>query len=395
MAAFDPAAATAAYLATMPPTAQARASAYTHGGEWLTLWDAVVAVLAAALIIRSRLLVRTQGAIERKRPHPLLASAAVAALYLALDFVLELPWSAYAGWWRERSYGLSSQPFAGWLTDQLIGVATSLVLFTLFLVALYALMRRVRRTWWIWAGALTAAAVAFLVLIQPVFIEPLFNKYTVAPEGPVREAVVALAKKAGVPSAKIYIYNGSKQSNRYTANVSGLGGTARVALSDVMFAKGADLSEVRAVVGHEMGHYKHMHVPLTAVVLGVLAVLALWITDRIFPLACRWLGSDAVGIADPAGLPVLAAIVAVLALLGAPLLNTLTRMTEANADSFSLQVANEPDGQARALMKSADYRAPRPSALEEFLFYDHPSVEHRVRKAMDWKAAHGSGGAGR
>ncbi len=91
----------------------------------------------------------------------------------------------------------------------------------------------------------------------------------------------------------------------------------------------------------------------------------------------------------------LAAIVAVLALLGAPLLNTLTRMTEANADSFSLQVANEPDGQARALMKSADYRAPRPSALEEFLFYDHPSVEHRVRKAMDWKAAHGSGGAGR
>ena len=53
-----------------------------------------------------------------------------------------------------------------------------------------------------------------------------------------RDAVVALAKKAGVPYDKIYIYNGSKQSNRYTANVSGLGSSARVAMSDVMFAEG-------------------------------------------------------------------------------------------------------------------------------------------------------------
>jgi STE24 endopeptidase len=82
------------------------------------------------------------------------------------------------------------------------------------------------------------------------------------------------------------------------------------------------------------------------------------------------------------------AVIATLTLLGKPIVNTITRATEADADSFSLQYANAPDGLSKALVKTIEYRASSPSALEEVLFYDHPSVEHRVRKAMDWKAAH-------
>jgi STE24 endopeptidase len=66
----------------------------------------------------------------------------------------------------------------------------------------------------------------------------------------------------------------------------------------------------------------------------------------------------------------------------------LTRLVEADADRSSLEHAKEPDGLARAMVKSIDYRAPSPSALEEFVFYDHPSVEHRIRGAMEWKATH-------
>jgi len=61
---------------------------------------------------------------------------------------------------------------------------------------------------------------------------------------------------------------------------------------------------------------------------------------------------------------------------------------EADADRFSLVHANEPDGLSKALIKTAEYRAPSPSAVEEFLFYDHPSVENRIRRAMEWKATH-------
>ena len=156
-----------------------------------------------------------------------------------------------------------------------------------------------------------------------------------------------------------------------------------------MFAKGADIAEVRGVVGHEMGHYVHMHSLWMAGVFILLAALGFFLIDRLYPLGRRLLGGNRVGAtSDPAGLPVLAAIGAVLGLLATPVLATLIRTIEADADHFSMVHANEPDGLSKALIKTAEYRAPSPSAIEEFLFYDHPSVENRIRKAMEWKAAH-------
>jgi STE24 endopeptidase len=389
MAQFDPAAATVAYMATLSPEAHAKATAYTQGGHWLLLWGWLVSVLAAWIIIRTGVLPRTEERIEKKRAHPVWVSVVITALFLVFDFVLELPWTAYAHWWREKQYGLTSQPFGGWLTEEVIGFVISTVIMVIFFMALYALIRRAPKSWWAWAGGLAAVLVVFMLVIGPIFIEPIFNTYKPAPPGEVRDAVVALAKKAGVPYDKIYIYNGSKQSNRYTANVSGLGSSARVAMSDVMFAKGADLAEVRGVVGHEMGHYKRGHVLWGALAYSLLAIVLFWLTDRAFPYAARWLGAGVDSIADPAGLPVIMAVIATLALLATPLLNTLTRWEEADADHFSLVYANEPDGLSKALVKTIEYRASSPSAMEEFIFYDHPSVEHRVRTAMAWKAAHG------
>jgi STE24 endopeptidase len=394
MATFDPAAATAAYLATLSPAAHAKATAYTHGAHWLLLWDWGVTLAAAWLIVRSRLLLRAEERIERDRPRLILASVVAAVLYVTLDAVLESPWDIYAQWWREKQYGLTSQAFTGWLAEQGIGFAVSLVFSVLFLTALYALIRRAGRVWWAWASGLAIITIVFILVVAPALVEPLFNTYRQAPDGPMRQAVVALAEKTGTPADKIYIYNGSKQSNRYTANVSGLGGTARVAMSDTMFAKGADIAEVRAVVGHEMGHYRHRHIVWTALLYSVLAVAGLWLIDRLFLQVAYRMGADVDGIADPAGLPVIVVIAATLSLLATPLFNTVTRWEEADADSFSLRYANEPDGLAGAMVKTIEYRASSPSALEEFIFYDHPSVEHRVRKAMDWKAAH-MGGAGR
>jgi STE24 endopeptidase len=200
--------------------------------------------------------------------------------------------------------------------------------------------------------------------------------------------VVALAHKAGVPSDKIYIYDGSKQSNRYTANVSGLFGSARVAMSDVMFKKNADIAEVRGVVGHEMGHYKRGHVLWGAVATALLSLAGLGLINLAFPTANRWLGAGAMGVADPAGLPVLIALFVTLTLIATPLSSTLSRLQEADADAFSLRVANEPDGLSKALVKTIEYRADSPSWLEEAIFYDHPSVRRRVQTAMDWKARH-------
>jgi STE24 endopeptidase len=387
--AFDPAAATAAYLAQLPPALHEKAKAYTQGGHWLILWGAIVAVLVAWIVLRSGVLVRVRDGVERRKPRPWLAVLAVVIVDGVIEAILSLPWEAYASWWREKSYGLTSQAFGGWISEHLLSTVIALILSALLASGLYFLIRRAPRTWWLWSGVLVGVAFVALNVVQPVVIEPLFNTYTPAPRGPVRDEVVAMAKQVGVPYDKIYIYNGSKQSNRYTANVAGLFGSARIAMSDVMFAKDADLAEVRGVVGHEMGHYVENHVLWDAVVFGVLALIGFFLVDRLFPLALRLTGATGVrGLADPAGYPVIGIILAVLGLLATPLLSSATRITEARADRFSVVHFNEPDGLSKALVKTIEYRYDSPGRLEEIIFYDHPSVRARVQKAMEWKAAH-------
>lgn len=386
---IDAAAETARLLATLSPEETARAVSYTQGGHWLLLWGALVSILVSWIIIRLGVLSTIRDKLERRRRRPKLVSLLVGLVYLTLSTLLTLPWAIYESWWREKQYGLTSQPLAGWLGEAALSGLISVVMGAVLLVGLYFLIRHARRWWWVWGAGLSAVVVIVMLLVSPLVIEPLFNTYTPAPNGAVRDAVVELAHKTGTPDDKIYIYDGSRQSDRYTANVSGLFGSARVAMSDVMFAKGADIAEVRGVVGHEMGHYVHMHSLWMAGILILLAGIVFFAIDRLFPLARRWLGAERVGdVSDPAGLPVLAAVAAVIGLLLTPVMATMTRTIEADADRFSLEQANEPDGLAKALIKTAEYRAPSPSAVEEFLFYDHPSVESRVRRAMEWKAAH-------
>ena len=389
MVRFDPDAATAAYMATLSPAAHAKATAYTQGGHWLLLWGWLVSVVAAWIILRSGVLVRIRGRVEARRPRPNLAVAGCVLAFLLIDWVIELPWSIYAAWWREGQYGLTKQPFGGWLGEDVLSLAISALPSVLLGLAIYALIRRAPRWWWAWSGGVVVIGLAALMILGPVLIEPLFNTYTPAPPGPTRDAVVALAKVSGVPSDKIYVYNGSKQSERYTANVSGLFGSARVAMSDTMFAQGADIAEVRGVVGHEMGHYARGHIFWSVLVLGVLSVISLWLVGLLFPVVLGWTGRAGIaGIADPAGLPILMAIVATLGLLATPLTNTLTRLQESDADHFSFEHAHEPDGLSKALVKTIAYRASSPSWLEEAIFYDHPSVQRRVHRAMVWKAEH-------
>jgi len=385
---FDPAAATAAYLAQLPADAHAKATAYTQGGHWLLLWGALVTILIAWLVLRSGVLVRVRDRVEAGGAKPWLAALAVLALDAVLEAALSLPWSVYSDWWRERAYGLTSQAFTGWLAEFGMMTAISTVITVLLLVGLYALIRRAPRTWWAWSGAMVAVIFVVLIVLAPVFIQPLFNDYKPAPPGPVRDAIVELAKANGVPSDKIVIYDGSRQSNRYTANVAGMFGTTRIAMSDVMFAKGADLAEVKGVVGHEMGHYVHMHALWIAAAYGLLALTGFFLVDRLFGSVVRLTGAKGVrGLADPAGFPVIGIIVAALTLIATPLFSSIVRQAEVDADRYSLRHANEPDGLAKALVKTIEYRAATPSKVEELLFYDHPAVGNRVRMAMDWKAA--------
>ena len=381
---FDPQAATAAYIDSLGTDALAKAAAYTVGNHWLLLWNLLVSALIAWLIVRSRVLDRVDAKLGRRGPN--LKALVITAVYFVVANVLSLPWSLYEEWWRELGYGRTSQPLGDFLGQSALGIAIFAILVGLFAMGMYALMRRAGRFWWAWSGGLTAFALSIFLLAGPVFIEPLFNDFEPVPAGEVRDALIVMAQEAGVPEDRIFVYDGSRQSNNFTANVSGIADSARIAISDVAF-KGASLDEVKAVTGHEIGHYVLGHVWRTVIVLSVLAVVFFFVADRTFPSFARAFGSSAV-VSDPRGLPVLAFMASLLLLLAQPIMNGVIRMGENEADQYSLETVNLPDGLASALVKTAEYRDPRPGQLQELLFFTHPSVERRVRRAMEWKARH-------
>jgi STE24 endopeptidase len=382
--AFDPNQATARYIDSLGPAALDKAHDYTVGGHWMLLGGLLVSALVTWLIVRSGVLDRLEGRIAEKRPN--LRAFLVSLVFFLVSAVLALPWTIYDSWWREKGYGRTSQPIGDFLTQNLLAMAISALVTALFMIGVYWLIHRAGRRWWLWSGALTAVALAFVMLLSPVLIEPLFNKYEPVPPGQVRDAVVEMAGRAGIPPDKIFMYNGSRQSNNFTANAGGVGSTARVAISDVAL-KSASLDEVRAVTGHEIGHYVLKHTWWGVLFFSLLAIVLLWLADRLFPRFARAFGSDS-RIADPRGIPVLAFLVSLFGLLALPLLNSFTRTLESQADRYSLETENRPDALSTALVKTAEYRYPRPGRLEEILFYDHPSVERRVHAAMEWKAAH-------
>ena len=382
--AFDPNAATARYIDSLGSAALQKAHDYTVGKEWMLLWALLVAGAVTWLIVRSGILDRLDRKVAERRRN--LKAFVISLVYFLVSAALTLPWTLYADYLREKSYGRTSQPFGDYLGQAALATAISSVVIALFMIGVYWLMRRAGKRWWLWSGALTAAGLAFVMLLQPVLIEPLFNKYEPVPPGQVRDAVVSMAQRAGIPPDKVYMFNGSRQSNNFTANAGGVGSTARVAISDVAF-KNASLDEVRAVTGHEIGHYVLKHSWWGILFSSVLAIVLFWIADRTYPSFARWFGSNA-ALSDPRGVPVLIFMVSLFGLLALPLLNTFSRTLESRADLYSLRTENRPDALSSALVKTAEYRYPRPAKLEEFVFYDHPSVETRVRRAMEWKATH-------
>ena len=226
----------------------------------------------------------------------------------------------------------------------------------------------------------------FLDLIEPVFVAPLFNDYKPLPGGPTRDAVFALARANEIPTDHVAWFDASKQTTRVSANVSGMLGVTRISLNDNLLDK-TSLPEIKAVLGHEMGHYVLHHGFLLAVYLTLLVAVALgFVHFGLDRALVRW--GSRLGLrdrADPAALPLMLGIFLVAWFVLTPFVNTLIRTVEAEADAFGLNAAREPEGFAMASMRLSTYRKLRPGPLEEFLFYDHPSGYDRVRRSMLWR----------
>jgi STE24 endopeptidase len=385
---LDPAAATQAWLATVPAEQREKSDAYFEGGYWLLLWEFLLAAAISLLLLFTRISARLRDFAERLTRFKALQVAFYVIPYIVIVFLLGFPLTWYRYFVREHQYGMATQTFGPWLGEQLTGLVVAVIGFTLLLIVLYAVFRHAPRTWWIWG---TGVAVIFSLMtnfIAPLYIFPLFNTYKPLTNPAIKDPILAMARANQIPVDQVFEVDASRQTKRVSANVAGFLGTTRIALNDNLL-KQCTLPEIRSVMAHEMGHYVLNHGVKLVTYTGILVLIGFGLSHSLFDAAVRKWGTrwDVRGIADPAGLPLLALIVGAYFFLITPVQNSVIRITEREADAFGINTAREPEGMAKVALKLGVYRKLEPGPMEEIIFFDHPSGRARIRMAMDWKAA--------
>jgi STE24 endopeptidase len=383
--AFDVDKATQSYIDLLTPEQRAQSDAYFEGGYWLQLWGFLYGLLVCAVLIASGLSVKMRNAAKRISHRPWLYTAIFGALWLLASSVLSLPWALYTEFYREHAYGLSNLTLGGWFEESGKNLLLELIIMPWVVAGIFAAVRKAGESWWLRAGIASFFVLLLLIMVSPVFLNPLFNDYKPLPEGPVKSAIFSLARANQIPTDNVMYFDASKQTTRVSANVSGFAGTTQVSLNDNLLNK-TSLPEIKAVMGHEMGHYVLNHAVRNLAYISLVLMFGFWFVHKLIDRAIVRVGTR-YGITertDPAVLPIAVAVFSFYMLLATPVINSIIRTAEKEADLYGLNSAREPHGFATAAMRLSTYRKIHPGYWEEVIFYDHPSGYDRVHSSMLW-----------
>lgn len=354
---------------------------YYRGGNALWIVGQIVGLGVPALLLFSGFSARMRDAARRVGRKWYFVIVVYYTLYALIDHLLTLPLAFYASYLRPHAYGLSNQTLQKWATDSALGLLIAILFGALFLWIPYLLLRRSPRRWWIHTGALVAPFLFFVMLVQPVFIAPLFNDFGPMKDKELEARILALAERAGIEGGRVFEVEKSVDTKTVNAYVTGFLGTKRIVLWDTLLEK-LDDDEVLFVMGHEMGHYVLGHVVRMVLLISALAFAALFVIHRVSgSLIARHrerFGFD--NLADIASLPLLVLLVNAMTLAVTPAILAYSRHNEHESDRFGLEITRDNHAAATAFVKLQveNLANPRPGWLFKFWRGSHPPIGERV-----------------
>jgi STE24 endopeptidase len=363
-----------------------RARDYASGQRLILIGSLLTEGAVLVLLATGRPAV-TRRLLERLGARPVLGGAAAAAGLSVAVAVVTVPFGIAA---HERSVdvGLSTQTLSEWAVDWGKSTAIGLVLAGLIGTGMLALMRRFGARWWI-PGSIGVVAVATVFTwLAPVVLAPLFNKFEPLKPGPARSDVLELGEKAGVDIGEVDRVDASRRTTGINAYVNGIGSTKQVVLYDTLI-DGLARGERRAVIAHELGHVHDNDIRRGLLFVAIVTPLALIFATGLARAIARRESDEGAGPepGQPAFVPALALALAVTSFVIGIAGNQLSRSVEARADTFSLELTDDPGGVIKLQQRLAKTNRsdPDPPDLYSFVFGSHPPAIERIGTALAWE----------
>lgn len=363
---------------------------YQSKRVWLRLMGPAYGVLVGLFLLFSGLSVRFRDIAHALGDKRYVRVLVYFSLYAVTLFALGLPLAWYEEYALEHQYALSNQTWQAWLFDSVKGLVFTLavvgVLPTLALA--WGMIERSPRTYWRWLAVGTLPVAIVATLLQPLVLDPIFNRFTPLEDASLTREILALGARAGIPARKVYQVDMSTKTNKLNAYVNGFGASQRIVLWDTTLRR-MRRDEILFVMGHEMGHYVLGHIWKGLAAVGVGAFVAWWLVARLVEgllavLGARW---GVTRVDDLAAIPVLALALTLVTMAAEPAVNAASRRIEHESDIYGLELTRDNDAAARAFLKLAEGNRsdPEPPTWVRLLFYTHPPLGERIRFAQHYQ----------
>jgi STE24 endopeptidase len=292
--------------------------------------------------------------------------------------VLSLPLAWYSQFRLEERFGFNTTTQQLWWMDRLKGLLLALLFGYPLTILVLKVVEWMGVAWWFWAWLCLMAFQLLMVVLAPVLILPLFNKFTPLPEGSLRERLLALGRKTAFPAKNIQVMDGSRRSRHSNAFFTGFGRFRKIVLFDTLVAQLTE-TELEAVLAHEIGHYKKRHITKMLFLSAFASLLGFYVLAVLMRQGWfyRAFGFEP---GNPAAALLLFALLAGAVMFWfTPLANYWSRRYEYAADAYAAQVTGEVEWLSSALRKLNEKNLSNltPHPLFSGFYYSHPTLLER------------------
>ncbi len=296
-------------------------------------------------------------------------------VFLGINYILTLPFEVYNTFGKDKKFGFSTIDAKTYLLDQVKGAGLFLV-FGSLVVALISYIILNLPLWWVWGFVVFMGLIVLVNLIYPTFIAPLFNKFKPLEDEDLNESIGALLKKAGLNSDGVFSIDASKRDKRLNAFFGGLGKSKRVVLYDTLLQK-VSKNELLAVLGHELGHFKHKDIIKKIALMGSMLFVMFALFGNVSESVYTALGlkTSAYG-----AIVLFLFFSPLLFFVLTPLLGYASRRDEYAADEYGSECQSKED-LSSALMKLADENKSYPYShpMNIIFYHTHPPLIERLK----------------